>query len=426
MTRELQNLRVPAASARAVRRQSDKEQTVDPSSEFSSPLSGIKVLEFSHVQAGPVCGMMLADMGAEVTKVESSSGDLFRVPLEGANFHNFNRNKQAIALNLKTQKGVEIALKLAQDADVLLENFLPGALDKLGLGYEPVRDRNPGIVYASISGFGQSGPLRNRPAFEPVLQAMSGIMDATGEADRAPARVRPAMIDYCTGACTAFAIAAALLRRERTGRGERVDVALLDIALYAMSPYITHFKRSGELFPRTGSAHPATAPNQNFETRDGFICIAAGADHMWKSLCKGLDIEDAGGDPRFATQPLRARHALEIGQIINRETRKHTGRELEEKLLAAGVPCAKVRNIGEIADEPHVRERGMLEETDHPAGGRMTTLKTPIVLSGRTSPMRRRAPMLGENTRELLGRHGYAEAEIDAFIAAGVAVQHES
>ncbi len=399
---------------------------MDASSEFSSPLEGIKVLELSHVQAGPICAMMLADMGAEVIKVESFAGDLFRLPLEGANFHNFNRNKRAIALNLKTEKGVEIALKLANDADVLVENFLPGALDKLGLGYEVISRSNPGIIYGSISGFGQSGAFRNRPAFEPILQAMSGIMDATGEADRSPARVRPAMIDYCTGACTAFAIAAALFRREKTGRGERIDVALLDIALYAMSPYITHFKRRGELFPRTGSAHPATAPNQNFETQDGFICIAGGADHMWKNLCKVLNIGDVGGNPRYATQPLRAKHALEIAQIINRETRKHAGRELEERLLASGVPCGQVRNIAEIIEEPHVRERGILEDIDHPVAGRMTTLKTPIVLSGRTSPRRRHTPMLGENTHELLKQHGYSEKEIHEFIAAGVAIQHES
>jgi crotonobetainyl-CoA:carnitine CoA-transferase CaiB-like acyl-CoA transferase len=406
--------------------QIDKEQPVDASSEFSSPLEGIKVLELSHVQAGPVCGMMLADMGADVVKVESSAGDLFRVPLEGANFYNFNRNKQAIALDLKSEKGLEIALKLAKDADVLVENFLPGALDKLGLGYEAVRKVNPAIIYASISGFGQSGALRNRPAFEPILQAMSGIMDATGEPDRAPARVRPAMIDYCTGACTAFAIAAALVGRGKTGRGERIDVALLDIALYVMSPYITHFKRKGELFSRTGSAHPATAPNQNFETRDGFICIAAGADHMWRALCKVLGIEDAGADPRYATQPQRASNAQEIAGIVNRETRKHAGRELEESLLAAGVPCGKVRNIAEILEEPHVRQRGILEDIDHPERGRMTTLKTPIVLSGKTAPMRRRAPMLGENTREVLGRLGYSAEQIDELIAAGVAIQHES
>jgi len=398
---------------------------MDAASEFSSPLSGTKVLELSHVQAGPICGMMLADMGAEVVKIESSAGDLFRVPMAGANFYNFNRNKQAIALDLKTEAGAQIALKLAGEADVLLENFLPGALDKLGLGYEAVRERNPGIIYASISGFGLSGPLRNRPAFEPILQAMSGIMDATGEADRAPARVRPAMIDYCTGASTAFAIAAALVRKAKTGSGERIDVALLDIALYAMSPYITHYKRKGELFPRSGSAHPATAPNQNFETQDGYICIAAGGDHMWRALCKVLGIESLGTDPRYAIQPMRAKNAREIGEIVNRETRKHAGRALEEKLLAAGVPCGKVRSIAEIVDEPHVQGRGMLEDNEYPARGRFTSLKTPIVLSGKTAPMRRRAPMLGENTREVLLQQGYSAAQIDEFIAAGVALQYQ-
>jgi crotonobetainyl-CoA:carnitine CoA-transferase CaiB-like acyl-CoA transferase len=417
---------VHATAASAARGQiNNKEQYMDAPSEFSSPLSGTKVLELAHVQAGPICGMMLADMGAEVVKVESAAGDLFRVPMEGANFYNFNRNKQAIALDLKSEAGVQIALKLAEEADVLVENFLPGALDKLGLGYEAVRERNPGIIYASISGFGQSGPFRNRPAFEPVLQAMSGIMDVTGDPDRAPVRVRPAMIDYCTGASTAFAIAAALVRKAKTGRGERIDLALLDVALYAMSAYITHYKRKGELFPRTGSAHPATAPNRNFETRDGFICIAAGADHMWRALCKVLGIEDVGADPRYATQPLRAKNAREIDEIVNRETRKHAGRELEEKLLAASVPCGKVRNVSEILDEPHVRGRGMFEDIELPARGRFTTLRTPIVLSGKTAPLRRRAPLLGEHTRELLLRLGYSGAQIDELIAAGVAIQHE-
>ena len=398
---------------------------MDAASEFTSPLSGIKVLELSHVQAGPICGMMLADMGAEVVKIESSAGDLFRVPMEGANFYNFNRNKRAIALDLKAEAGVQIALKLAGEADVLVENFLPGALDKLGLGYEAIRARNPGIIYASISGFGLSGPFRNRPAFEPILQAMSGIMDATGDADRAPARVRPAMIDYCTGASTAFAIAAALVRKAKTGRGERIDVALLDIALYAMSPYVTHYKRKGKLFPRSGSAHPATAPNQNFETQDGYICIAAGADHMWRALCKALGIENLGADPRFATQPMRAKNALEIGEIVNRETRKHAGRALEEKLLAAGVPCGKVRSVAEIVDEPHVQGRGLMEDIEYPSRGRFTTLKTPIVLSGKTAPMRRRAPVLGEDTREVLLGQGYSAAQIDELIAAGVAIEHQ-
>jgi crotonobetainyl-CoA:carnitine CoA-transferase CaiB-like acyl-CoA transferase len=393
---------------------------------FPSPLEGIKVLELSHVQAGPICAMMLADMGAEVTKIESFDGDLFRRPMGGANFFNFNRNKRAIALNLKTKEGLEVALKLARDADVLVENFLPGALEKLGLGYEAIRGINPRVVYASISGFGQRGEFRGKPAVEPILQAMSGIMEATGEPDRAPARVRPAMIDYCTGAVTAFAIASALLGRERSGRGEYIDVALLDIALYAMSPYLTHYKRTGETFARSGSAHPATTPNQNFETRDGYICIASAADHMWKKLCEALGIGSMASDPRYATQAQRARHGAEVVRMINEETRKYGGLELEAKLLGSGVPCAKVRSIAEISEAPHVAARGVMERVDHPYAGAMVTLKTPIVLSGATAPLRRHAPVLGENTREVLREIGYGPAEIQSLIDADVAREHRA
>jgi crotonobetainyl-CoA:carnitine CoA-transferase CaiB-like acyl-CoA transferase len=254
---------------------------------------------------------------------------------------------------------------------------------------------------------------------------MSGISDATGEADRPPTRIRPAMIDYCTGVSTAFAIAAALFRREKTGCGEKIDVALLDIALYAMSPYITHFKRTGELIPRSGSAHPATVPNQNFETKDGFVCIAAGNDPMWKRLCKGLNIEEVSKNPRYETQALRLENRQEVVEIINRETRKYSSRELEEKLLVAGVACGQVRNVAEIIQEPHVQQRGILEEFDHPVLGQLVALKTPIFLSGKSSPLRRSRPMLGENTGEVLKELGYSESAIQDLIAKGVALQHK-
>src|SRR5690606_26845833 len=259
----------------------------------------------------------------------SFAGDMFRYPMEGANFRNFNRNKRAIAVDLKSPEGLEIALDLAKRADVLIENFLPGALERLGLGYDAVRQGNPGIVYGSISGFGQSGSMRNRPAVEPILQAVSGIMDATGDPDRSPVRVRPAMIDYCTGTSMAFAIAAALFRRARTGQGEHIDIALLDVALYAMGPYVTYYRKRGKLFPRTGSAHPATVPNQNFATRDGFICIAATTDQMWKGLCRVLGIDRAGEDPRFATRTARLEHATELVEMVEGATRQHAGLELE-------------------------------------------------------------------------------------------------
>jgi len=393
--------------------------------EFPSPLAGVKVLDFSHVQSGPICTVMLADMGAEVVKIEPFIGDQFRESMEGANFFNFNRNKRAMALNLKAQEGKEIALKLARRSDVLVENFLPGSLEKLGLGYEAISRINPSVVYCSISGFGQDGPFRHRPAYEPVLQAMSGIMDSTGEPDRPPVRIRPAMIDYCTGANGAFAIAAALLERGKTGRGQRIDVALLDVALYAMAPYVTQFKRRGELPERAGSAQPSGAAIQNFETRDGLIYVVAGTDHMFKNLCRALNVESVAKDPRYATRQQRAKYRVEISEALNRETRKYTSRELEAKLLAADVACGMVRNVGDIVEEPHVQGRGILEEVDYPSLGKIVGLKTPIYFSGKPAPFRRRAPMLGENTKEILRELEYGEEEIRELIRKGVALQYE-
>jgi crotonobetainyl-CoA:carnitine CoA-transferase CaiB-like acyl-CoA transferase len=314
---------------------------------------------------------------------------------------------------------------LTRNADVLVENFLPGAMERLGLGYEAISELNPRIVYCSISGFGQEGPFRDRPAYEPILQAMSGIMDSTGEPGRPPIRIRPAMIDYCTGANAAFAISAALFGREKTGRGQRIDLALLDVALFSMSPYVTQFKRKGELPERAGSAQPSGGAIQNFETRDGLLYVVAGTDHMWKNLCRALNIEEVGKDPRYATRQQRADHRIEIAEIINRETRKYPSREIETKLLAADVACGTVRNIGEIVEEPHVKERGILEEVDYPNAGKIVAVKTPVFFSGKSAPFRRRAPMLGENTREVLKELGYGEHEIEDLIRKKVALQHE-
>jgi len=393
--------------------------------ELRGPLQGVKVVDLSHVQAGPTCSMLLGDMGAEVIKVESLTGDQFRLPMNGANFFNFNRNKRGIALDLKKREGKEVVLKLTEKADVLVENFLPGAMDRLGLGYETISQLNPRIIYCSISGFGQTGPYRERPAYEPILQAMSGIMDTTGEPDRPPARIRPAMIDYCTAMNAAFGIAVSLIERQKTGRGQRIDVALLDVAINAMSPYVTQFKRTGELPKRAGSSQPTAAPFQAFETRDGLIYIGAATDEMWKNLCRALGLEGLSSNPRYATRQGRIEHKEELAEELNKVTKQYRSQDLESKLLAMDVPCAKIRTIGEIIQEPHVLSRGLLEEVNYPALGKIVIVKSPIFFSGKSAPTRLRAPLLGEHTKEVLIELGYNDHQIQDMINRGIVKQYE-
>lgn len=400
------------------------ENTIGKSEiEGGYPLEGIHVLEMSHVQAGPTCAVLLADMGAEVVKVESFAGDQFRYSMDGANFANFNRNKRGIALNLKTGEGKEIAYKLVEKSDVFIENFLPGAMDRLGFGYETLEKINPRIVYCSISGFGQSGPLRERPAYDPILQAMSGIMDCTGDPEGLPVRIRPAIIDFCTGANAAFGIASALIARNKTGKGQKIDVALLDVAIYAMCPYVTRYQQTGEVPERGGSAMPTAAPHQNFETRDGLVYVGAGPDQAWQNLCKALGLEEMGKNPAYATRKQRAEHREEINRAVANVTKNYTSQKLEEKLLSHHVACGRVRNVGDIIQEPHVRMRGNLEEVDHPAMGRIMTVKTPLFMSGQPARTRMRAPLLGEHSSEILQELGYSKEKIREFLDKGAILQ---
>lgn len=389
-------------------------------------LKGIKVVDLTHAWAGPSCTMLLGDMGAEVIKVESLTGDTFRVAGEGSMFVNINRNKRGISLNLKKREGLEIILKLLRKADVFVENYLPGAMDRLGLGYEAISHLNPGIIYCSISGYGQTGPFRENPAYDPITQAMSGIMVCTGEPDGPPVRVLPAMIDSGAGKNGAFAIVLSLMDRQKTGKGQRIDIAMLDVALTEMSLYITKYSMTGELPERMGSGHTNWAPYEAFPARDGMVLICVTTEQMWKNLCKALELKDLDSDTRYSTRDGRRQNRKELVAALKKVTQQYGSQELESKLLAMDVPCARLRSVADIIQEPHVQVRQILEHVDYPTMGKIITVRNPIFLSGQSAPTRLQAPMLGEHTNEVLRELGYSDKEIDDFIEKGVALQYNS
>jgi crotonobetainyl-CoA:carnitine CoA-transferase CaiB-like acyl-CoA transferase len=390
-----------------------------------TPLKGIKVVDMTHAWAGPTCTTLLGDMGADVIKVETLTGDTFRIAAEGALFVNMNRNKRGIALDLKQKEGLEIILKMLSKADVFVENFLPGSMDRLGIGYEAVSQKNPGIIYCSISGYGQTGPFRDRPGYDPVAQAMAGIMAAQGEPGGPPIRILPATIDYCAGINAAYGIVISLMERQRTGKGQRIDIALLDVALNQMSPYVTRYTMNGEEPERMGSGHTAWAPYEAFPTRDGPVLIAVTTDQMWQNLCKALDLREMGSDPRYAKLPGRKQHKEELVKTLRGITVQYGSLELEAKLLARDVPCAKIRTVGEIIREPHVQSRKILEDVDYPKMGKIQTVKTPAFFFGQPPATRLQAPFLGEHTREVLGELGYSQEAIDDLIAKKIVLDYK-
>lgn len=379
------------------------------------PLKGFRVLDISHVQSAPICGMMLADMGAEVIKLEPLEGDMYRGPIEGSFYENFNRNKRSIAIDLKLKEGNEIALKLVDKVDILIENYVPGALDRLGLGYAEVKKRNDTIIYGSISGFGQNGKWKNRPAFDPIIQALCGAMNATGERDGRPVRNRAAMIDYCAGVMLAFAVTTAIIKRGRDKVGSRLDIALMDIGLYAMGSYLTYFEKTGRILGRSGSAHPATAPNQAFRTTDGEIYIAATSNKMWQKLCDVIGIGDFAREPQFSTSKGRFENAGALLRAIGAKIATWKGADLESRLLEIGVPCGIVRSIVDVAHDPYLSERGIVDCRLDADGKSIRTFMTPIAFSGKMPQLRQRAPLLGEQTEIILDELGYSAYEIDRF-----------
>ncbi len=387
------------------------------------PLKGLKVLDFSHAADGPTCGLMLAQAGANVIKIEPLQGDPYRRGLAVAAFYNANRNKRGLALNLQSPQGKEIAHKLASTADIIVESFTPGVADRLGIGYAEIDTLNPRIIYCSVSGFGQSGPYSQRPAYDPVIQAMSGFMATTGEAGRPPVRVGPGVIGLGAAFIASWGIALAVIARQQTGKGQHIDAAFFDTAVFFMSFIIAGYSISGFTSPKMGSANPVFVPYQCFDTADRYVFIGVTNDRFWQAFCSALGFERLGSDDRYRTAEGRLLHREELLAEVTAELKKFLSSEILAKLEAAAVPCAPVKEVPEIINDQQVLARGMLLEMQYPGTDSMKLTTIPFKASEMETPEPLRAPLLGEHTGEILAELGYDKAAIDSLEHKGVIIR---
>jgi crotonobetainyl-CoA:carnitine CoA-transferase CaiB-like acyl-CoA transferase len=383
------------------------------------PLDGLFVVDLSRILSGPVCTMLLADMGAEVVKIEPPPlGDDSRQwgpPFIGGistYFLSVNRNKKSLGLNLKTPKGREILWQLINRADVLIENFRPGVLDKLGFGYQDVRHRNPRAVYCSISGFGHSGPYRDRPGYDVIAQGESGMMDLTGYPDGPPAKLGASLADVVAGLYACNGICLALLARHKTGKGQHVDVSLLDGMVSTLTYHALIYLTTGRSPKRAGTRHPSIVPYESFEASDGFVNIAVTNQKQWENFCGALGFPEVATDPRFAEMKARLANYGQLRPMIQEAVAKRTRAEVMETMSRVGIPSGPINTVGEILEDPQIHARKMVEELIHPEYGPFKTLGIPIKLSGTPGVVQNAPPMFGEHNYEVLAQLGYQQEEI--------------
>ncbi len=391
------------------------------------PLEGIKVIELGHVMAGPVCGRMLADLGADVIKVERvPGGDPTReyppfVQRESAAYMMINRNKRGIAVDLKRPEGVTLARRLIRDADVVIENYRTGTLDRLGLGYDSVRQNNPGLVWCEISGFGRTGPYAGSPGFDLVAQGYSGLMSLTGEGEgRQPVKCGAPVTDITAGILGAMGVLAAILHRLLTGEGQRVDTSLFEAGITQTYWQTSMALATGEAPGPLGSAHPLGAPYQAFETADGWINIGAANQSTWEKLPAVIDRLDLLDDPRFVDNAARLENLPALVAEMTPEIRRRGTAEWLELFEAAGVPAGPINDLNGMLAHPQTVARDMLVDVEHARLGTMQSLGFPVKLSDSPASIRRGAPVLGQHTREVLLDHGYSENGIEELQNAGV------
>jgi formyl-CoA transferase/CoA:oxalate CoA-transferase len=379
-------------------------------------LHGIRVLDFTHALAGPYCTLLLSDQGAEVYKLESRSGDMARgwgPPFGGGDAHVFlglNRGKRGVSIDLKQPEGLDLCLRLIDKMDVLVENFRPGSMDRLGLGYDALHRRNPRLVYCSISGYGQDGPSRDEAAMDLVMQASCGLLSITGTADGESVRCGYGVTDVTAGQFAVIGILLALRARETTGRGQFVDISMLDGMISTMSSNYMSYLGSGNVPRPMGTAFPTIVPYSVFHTRDRGIAIAIGSERLWSAFCQAIGRLDLEKHPDYSSNAQRIRNRAVLEPLLDSVFRERPVAEWVERLRAAGIPASPVRNFQEVAEDPQSKVRRMFPEIDHPAAGRHRVTGSPVKLSETPGALGEPAPLLGQHTSltlaELLGLSG--------------------
>ena len=372
------------------------------------PLEGIKVLDFTHVISGPYCSQLLGDMGAEVVKIEKpGDGEFYRSEgVKNANgvsviYPNYNRNKRGITLNIKSPKAKELLLAMAAKCDVFVENQRPGLLDKMGLGYQDMKKINPRIIYASISGFGASGPYAKKPAFDMTIAAISGIMSLNGLDGTVPTKTGAAFSDFISGIYAALGIVASLRKTAETGEGAYIDISMMDSIISVLDAFIPLYKQTGKIPARSGNRRAGFAPVNVFEVKDGYVYVAASFQVHWESLAKLMGREELISDPRFDTTAHRKENEPEVEAIVAEWIAPFTSKEAVDLMEANGVPCAPVKNIKEVIEDEHVVARGSVVSFEYPGIGEYPMAASPIRISG-TEARVERAPLLGEHNESVL------------------------
>ncbi len=394
------------------------------------PLAGIKVLELAQIMAGPTCGMMLADMGADVIKIEKIPGGddsrSYREPrVNGvsAPFLVLNRNKRGLALDLKHPKGVEVLKRLVVQSDVLTENYRMGTMEKLGIGYADLKTIHPGLIYATVSGYGRTGPLAEKPGFDLIAQGFSGLMSITGYPGQAPAKTGNSVADINAGILACVGILAALIHKMKTGEGQLVETSLMEAAMQQTYWQAAMFFATGVSAGPLGSAHPLTAPYQAFQTQDGYVNIGGANQPNWERIADTLGHPEWKTDPRFETNTQRLAHQDALTQAIESVLTQHPTAHWITTLESAGVPVGPVNSIAQAFTHPQAIAREMVVETTHPKAGRVKGVGHPVKFSALPRPEPKPAPELGQHSRHILSGFGFSEQEITELIAERVVVQ---